>query len=78
MLIFHSFAKRQDGDPSNLSVITRPTSKTADGLSNFAPHGTSTPAPDKFMDRDLRSHSKIIYDISANEMKKRYFNSMFV
>lgn len=78
MLNFHSYAERQDGDPSNHSVITRATSKTDDELSNFAPHGTSTPAPNKLMDRDLRSYSEIISDISADEMKKRYFNSMFV
>lgn len=47
LLNFHSHAERQDGDPSNHSVITRPTSNTDDGLTNFVPHGTSTPAPNK-------------------------------
>lgn len=32
MLNFHSYAERQDGDASNHSVITRPTSKTDDGV----------------------------------------------
>lgn len=73
LLNVHSYAERQDGDPSNHSVITRPTPKNDDGLSNFVPHVTSTPAPNKLMDRDLGSHSEIVSDISADEMKKRYF-----
>lgn len=73
LLNFHSHAERQDGDPSNHSVITRPTPKNDDGLSNFVPHVTSTPAPNKLMDRDLGSHSEIISDISADGMKKMYF-----
>lgn len=56
-----------------ITLITRPTSKNDDGLSNFVPHGTSTPAPNKLIDRDLGSHSEIISYISADEMKKRYF-----
>lgn len=75
LLNLYSYAVRQDGDPNNHYVITRPTSKTDDGLRNFAPHGT---APNILMDRDLASHSEIISDISADEMKKRYFKSMFV
>lgn len=56
-----------------INLTTRPTSKNDDGLGNFVLHGTSTPAPNKLMDRDLGSHSEIISDISADEMKKRYF-----
>lgn len=54
LLNVHSYAERQDGDPSNHSVITRPTPNNDDGLSNFVPHVTSTPAPNtgKLMDRD--------------------------
>lgn len=75
-LLLDCYAERQDGDPSTHSVITRPTSKTDDGLSKFVPHGTSTPAPNKLMDRDLRSHSEIISDISADEMKNREDSEM--
>lgn len=78
LINIHSYAERQDGDPSNHSVVTRPTPKTDDGLGNFVPHDTSKPAQNKLMDRDLGSHSEIIFNISTVKMKKKYFNIMFV